>query len=87
LHLVIHGRVQGVGFREALRRQAGLLQISGWVRNRREGTVEAVIRGEREAMDQLLEWAHHGPGMARVTRVEVTPSEDDVTDFQVRPIL
>ena len=76
-----------MGFREALRRRAELLQISGWVRNRREGTVEAVIRGEHEALDQLLEWAHHGPGMARVTRVEVTPSEEHVTDFHVRHTL
>ena len=69
LHLLIEGRVQGVGFRHAMRRQAQLLGIEGWVRNRRDGSVEALIHGAPDAVDALTVWAWHGPSSARVDRV------------------
>ena len=68
-HLSIHGRVQGVGFRWSLSAQARALGLTGWVRNRRDGSVEALIRGEVEAVEALTAWAHSGPPGARVERV------------------
>ena len=78
LVLVIHGRVQGVGFRFSLADTAQALGVEGWVRNRRDGRVEALLRGEQRVVDAVLAWAERGPPAARVTRVEVrdaTPAE------------
>jgi acylphosphatase len=68
-NLRIHGRVQGVGYRWSLVAEATRLGLSGWVRNRRDGSVEALVSGSFEAVDALLVWAHRGPSMARVDRV------------------
>lgn len=67
--LIIHGRVQGVGFRWALQAQATQLGLSGWVRNRRDGSVEALVSGEDWAVEVLTVWARSGPDHARVERV------------------
>jgi acylphosphatase len=85
IRLVVHGMVQGVGYRDAMRHMAEHLGVSGWVRNRRDGTVEAVIAGERDALDALLEWARRGPPAARVDRVETDTTEGSFTAFEVRP--
>ena len=69
LHLIITGVVQGVGFRYAMCSQARRLGIRGWVRNRSEGTVEAVAVGESAALEALTTWAHQGPPGARVQQV------------------
>ena len=74
LHLLIHGRVQGVGFRESLIFEAARLGVRGWVRNRTDGAVEAVLDGAPAASAALVNWAQRGPAMARVTRVEVRPA-------------
>ncbi|HXZ52212.1 MAG TPA: acylphosphatase [Burkholderiales bacterium] len=71
LHVSVGGLVQGVGYREGLRLEAERLGVTGWVRNRRDGTVEAMIRGRREALDALLGWARVGPPAARVARMTV----------------
>jgi len=71
LHVTVHGRVQGVGFREAMVAAALALGVSGWVRNRFEGSVEAVVRGAPHAREALLQWSQRGPAAARVERVEV----------------
>lgn len=70
LRLLIHGRVQGVNFRESMIDEATRLGVRGWVRNRLDGTVEAVIDGAPKARAALAVWAQHGPDVAHVTRVE-----------------
>lgn len=79
-HLSIHGRVQGVGFRWSLQSQALRLELKGWVRNRRDGSVEAWICGAPEAVEALTHWAHRGPPEASVQHVL---SSDSLTDAPV----
>ncbi|OGU20950.1 MAG: acylphosphatase [Hydrogenophilales bacterium RIFOXYD1_FULL_62_11] len=85
LHLVIHGRVQGVFFRESMRQQAVQLNIHGWTQNRDDGTVEAVIQGSAESVSKLLEWAQHGPPLAKVTRIDQDAASGDWLTFEIRP--
>ena len=68
-NLRISGRVQGVGYRWSLCAEAQRLGLCGWVRNRRDGSVEALVSGPIEAIDALVLWAHRGPSMARVDSV------------------
>ena len=70
LHLHIYGRVQGVGFRESMRRQAERLGINGWVHNCADGSVETVIAGDETAIAAMLNWCHAGPPLAQVRKVE-----------------
>jgi acylphosphatase len=67
--LEIRGRVQGVGYRAAMAAEARRLGLSGWVRNRRDGSVEATVAGDHGAVQQLLHWARRGPPAARVDEV------------------
>lgn len=60
-HLLIHGRVQGVWYRESLRQEADRQGVTGWVRNLRDGSVEAVVQGEQDRIAALLAWARVGP--------------------------
>ncbi len=81
LHLRIHGRVQGVWFRESMRVEAERLGVTGWVRNKPDGTVEAVVQGEDTATDALIEWAHRGPPQAQVDRVEIGEAQGQFSGF------
>lgn len=83
-HLRIHGTVQGVGFRYSLGLEAQRTGVTGWVRNRRDGTVEAVVAGEEQAVRKLIEWSRRGPPGARVTHVEVADDEGEFTEFEQR---
>lgn len=83
LHLVIHGRVQGVFFRDSMRHEAQRLGISGWVRNRNDGAVEAAVQGEPADVDMIVRWAHRGPESARVERVEIEPHDGSYSNFDV----
>lgn len=84
LRLVMHGRVQGVWFRDSMRREAEHLGVSGWVRNRSDGAVEAMVQGEAAAVEELVRWAHRGPQLAEVERVEVEPGSGSYAGFEVR---
>jgi acylphosphatase len=79
--------VQGVGFRYAMAREARRLGITGWVRNRSDGSVEAVVCGEEDAVAAISAWARRGPSAARVTGVDTNPAQGDFYDFEQRPTL
>jgi acylphosphatase len=82
--VVVHGYVQGVFFRDSVRRRALADSVSGWARNNRDGTVEAVFEGEHDAVERLVAFARQGPRGARVDRVEVFAEEPEgLTGFGV----
>jgi acylphosphatase len=81
---VIHGRVQGVYFRDSLRRLAEEHGVSGWAKNAPDGTVEAVFEGEDDAVERLVSFAQTGPPEARVSDVDVHEEEPEgLSDFSV----
>ena len=83
--LVIHGRVQGVFFRDTLRRVAEDAGVSGWASNREDGAVEAVVEGPAEGVERVVEFAHRGPSRAKVERVEVSEAPvEGLSGFQIR---
>jgi|SRR6478672_523634 len=87
-HLRITGVVQGVGYRASFERRARTLGLSGWVRNRVDGSVEAVIAGDDTALDDMIAWSHRGPPLSRVTKVEVSDTAiavGETAEFTVRP--
>jgi acylphosphatase len=83
LHLVIHGRVQGVFFRDSMRQEARRLGINGWVRNRNDGCVEAIVAGEAADVEAIVRWARLGPPAAEVTQVDVEPASGTFTNFEI----
>jgi len=76
--LTISGRVQGVGYRDWTIGTAQRLGLTGWVRNRRDGAVEALIVGEEEAVGQMIEACRRGPSLARVDEIDVEPVDLDI---------
>lgn len=84
-HLVVRGRVQGVGYRNYIQYKAGLLNVKGWVRNRLDGSVEAVLHGSPEAVAEIIDCAKRGPRAAEVTAVTVSDAEGRHEQFVVRP--
>jgi acylphosphatase len=83
--VIIEGRVQGVFFRSHTEEMAFTLRLKGWVRNRRDGTVEAVFEGDKDRVDQMIQWCHRGPSGARVTKVHLTGEEytGEFEDFSI----
>jgi acylphosphatase len=75
--VVVHGRVQGVFFRDTTRRRAAQRGVAGWVRNRPDGSVEALFEGEPEAVADMVRFAHEGPRGAVVERVEVIEEDPE----------
>lgn len=84
--VIVAGRVQGVGFRYWVAREAEALGLDGWVRNRRDGTVEALFAGDEEVVRQMISRCHKGPPVSHVTRVtehDAVPLE--AAGFEIRP--
>jgi acylphosphatase len=86
-HVVITGRVQGVGFRLWVEREAVSRGLADWVRNRRDGSVEAVFHGEEDAIGAMLEACRDGPRMALVTGVAISDSDERPSGFALRGTL
>lgn len=83
--VVVHGRVQGVFFRDTTRREALAAGVSGWAANRADGTVEAVLEGPPDAVERVVAFLHRGPSRAAVERVELADEEPEgLAGFEVR---
>ena len=83
--VVVHGDVQGVFFRDATEKEASGRGVAGWVRNRDDGSVEAVFEGDDATVDALVDFCHSGPSQASVERVDVSDEEPEGLDgFSVR---
>ncbi|AJW43721.1 acylphosphatase [Ralstonia mannitolilytica] len=87
--VTVQGRVQGVGYRAACAERARALGLRGWVRNRRDGTVEAFLAGPAPNVLRMREWMWEGPDAAQVTQVEVASAHGETLPpgFEVRPTL
>lgn len=85
--LNIRGRVQGVGYRDAVMQAAFEKGVAGWVRNRHDGSVEVFVQGAPESIEGFIEWCRKGPPLARVVAVDMSPAEVDagLTRFALRP--
>lgn len=79
-HLIVSGRVQGVCFRAETQRAARTFGVSGWVRNKRDGTVEAIVEGAKKDVISLINWCNAGPSLSRVEKVAVT-WQDSLGEF------
>jgi len=75
-HLVIYGIVQGVGYRYSTYRKAVELGLTGWVRNREDGSVEAVFEGPTEKVEEMIKWCYVGPRGARVDKIDIKMEDD-----------
>jgi acylphosphatase len=86
LHLMIHGRVQGVWFRASTLETAHQLKVKGWVRNTPEGNVEAHIQGEESSVDKMLSWCSKGPPGALVEYIDVSEAspKEEYKAFNIR---
>jgi acylphosphatase len=86
VHIFVSGHVQGVFFRQNTKRQALNHGVAGWVRNLRDGRVEAVFEGEEMAVKELVDFCRHGPSSAKVNNVEINyePYKNEFNDFSMR---
>ncbi len=85
-HILVSGRVQGVLFRDGIKRKAKNLGLAGWVRNLQSGQVEAVFEGEKDKVEQIINWARRGPILAKVEELEVDWQEckGEFSDFEIK---
>lgn len=84
-HLQIVGRVQGVGFRFYMQRKALELSVTGWVRNRPDSSVEALVQGSPDAVAAMIAWARRGPASAAVSEVRIAEGDGEYAEFMVLP--
>jgi acylphosphatase len=83
--VIVHGKVQGVFFRDSTEKEANARGVAGWVTNRDDGTVEAVFEGEPDAVEELVRFCSEGPSRADVDRVDVEEEEPEgLSGFQAR---
>jgi acylphosphatase len=87
----VMGRVQGVGYRDALRREAHRHGVAGWVRNRADGSVQALLQGQLAALDEVVDWARRGPPGSQVAALRTEPLvaelDRDYQGFEIWPTL
>jgi acylphosphatase len=88
-HLIIKGRVQGVGYRANIRRMANKFSLRGWTRNLRNGDVEVIVEGTEVEVQKLVVWCHRGPTSAYVSNVKVekTPATGEFDRFRIKSTL
>jgi acylphosphatase len=85
VHIVVRGRVQGVWYRASAKARASELKLAGWARNCPDGTVEIHAEGDRQNLDQFIEWCRKGPSAAEVTGLDTTPvSTNGMETFLIR---
>ncbi|MFH0888850.1 MAG: acylphosphatase [Planctomycetota bacterium] len=85
-HIWISGRVQGVFFRAYTQEKAQTLNLNGWVKNLHTGQVEAVFEGEKDIVEEMIQWCHHGPPSAAVTKVDIQWDKpaNDLEGFDIK---
>ncbi len=84
-HLFVHGRVQGVFFRDSARKVAQGLGLAGWVRNCSDGSVEIHAEGDRKKLEELIDWCRHGPDLASVSNIDLNwTGTEDLSSFDIR---
>ena len=85
-HILVSGRVQGVYFRENTRKKAQELGVFGWVRNLKDGKVEALFEGDKEKVERMVDWARQGPSSAKVENIEIDWQDykGEFENFQLR---
>jgi len=83
-HILVRGRVQGVGYRSWIEGEANARGLAGWARNRKDGSVEAVFAGPEDAVDAMIAKCRHGPGMAKVDAIDEQPCNPDDLNLRNR---
>ncbi len=83
-HIIVRGKVQGVGYRAWIEGEAVARNLAGWARNRKDGTVEAVLAGPEDAVAAMIAKCEYGPGMARVTAVDTETASADMLNLRTR---
>lgn len=84
-HIFISGRVQGVGFRAFIRREAAVLNIEGWAKNLADGRVETIIQGDQKKVDQMISKLREGPSYAKVENLKIIDEDlSDFSDFKIK---
>jgi acylphosphatase len=86
-HLRITGNVQGVGYRYSMFYAAKNYGVTGWVRNRTDGSVEAVVEGNEKGVADFIQWAHKGPSLCHVDHIDVAEDVGHFTEFEIKPTL
>jgi len=86
-NLRLSGRVQGVFFRESMCREAAKLGVNGWVRNRRDGSLDAMLQGEVAQVEALITWAKRGPAAAQVESMEISEGNGEFSGFEKLPTI